>query len=170
MRCPIDQNTLTVVHYEGCMIHACDACGGELVGSETLGQVVNARRKRFTPELEELADSIEPVHGVPLDESRRDLPCPFCGSVMETVNYGGDTTVYVDRCPSCHAVWLDEHELELIKILMERWTKAAPEKLRSVACQLEAARAEAAGRTSRAFQKSRFSFVNALINRALDAA
>jgi len=55
-------------------------------------------------------------------------------------------------------------------MLLEKWEDAAPAQLRSAAGKLNRARAEAAARTSKAFGGSRFSFVNAMVNRLLDAA
>ena len=89
---------------------------------------------------------------------------------MMLLNYLGDTGVHLDRCPACHGLWLDHQELERVQVLVERWADDAPEQIRSIAGQLEEAREQAARETTGVFQASRFSLVNALINRILDAA
>ena len=70
----------------------------------------------------------------------------------------------------CGGVWLDRNELEHIQILTERWADEAPQQLQQVAGQLEAARRDAAEQANDGFAGSRFAFINALINRLLDAA
>jgi len=134
------------------------------------GELVGPREQRFGPEWQALVDDHAPLRGVPGDASERQLACPFCDGVMRPVNYGSDTAVIVDRCEGCGAVWLDAHELEMIQALMETWQDHAPEAIRRIARDLEEARSTAAARADDAFRASRFSFVNAVMNRLLDAA
>jgi Zn-finger nucleic acid-binding protein len=141
-----------------------------LVPGEALGQIVNLREERFDSEARAMIESTQPIFGVPAMQSERSLECPCCSNGMDVINYAGDSGVSVDRCPCCQTVWLDEHELENVQILMERWEDEAPETLKRVADQLENARQDAVRGTEGAFCGSRLSFVNALINRLLDAA
>jgi Zn-finger nucleic acid-binding protein len=62
------------------------------------------------------------------------------------VNYAGDTGIIIDRCTSCRGIWLDEHELEKIQMVIEGWDDALPAdlkrygpKLRDVAAKLDEA-------------------------------
>ncbi len=170
MRCPECQAELSEERYEGMRIFACRSCGGEFVGAEELMRIIETREERFDPQLlEELADR-EPVYGVPSDSVDRQVICPACENPMGVVNYAGDSEVLVDKCGACGGVWLDHEELEKVQILMEKWQDAAPAKIQEIAGELEEARRLAAQQTQRAFEGSRFSFVNALINRVLDAA
>lgn len=89
---------------------------------------------------------------------------------MRSVNYAGDTTIFVDRCGSCGAIWLDEHELEMVQLLMERWADEAPTQLRSIADRLDEARRAAQERSGEDVRTSRFAFINAVLGRVLDAA
>ena len=169
MRCPIDGNALSPIEYEGVMILACEECGGELLSGDALSRIVNVREAHFDSEQADLLGDRTPLAGVPSDEARS-LTCPLCSGAMSAVNYGGDSGAIVDRCPTCEAVWLDAGELEKIQILMERWQDDAPFQLRAIAGELEHARRTAAAASGARFQGSRFAFVNALINRFLDAA
>ena len=63
-----------------------------------------------------------------------------------------------------------KEELERIQAVMEEWQDAAPAKLQLIARELETTRRETAESCNRAFSGSRFAFVNAIINRLLDAA
>ena len=53
---------------------------------------------------------------------------------------------------------------------MERWADEAKPQIQALAGKLEMARRNAAGNTAGSFSGSRFAFVNALINRLMDAA
>lgn len=170
MRCPIDDTQLEPVEYEGVLIQMCPDCGGELLAAEALAHVVRKREEVFGADWQSLVRDHEPRRGIPNHASQHLLSCPVCDEPMTTINYAGDTQVIVDRCESCHALWLDQHELEMAQVILEQWQAAAPERLRAIAGDIEKARAAAAERTSGAFSGSRFAFVNAMINRLMDAA
>ncbi|MHC4210268.1 MAG: TFIIB-type zinc ribbon-containing protein, partial [Planctomycetota bacterium] len=103
-------------------------------------------------------------------QPQRQLRCPACDGSMDVVNYGGDSGIFVDRCGGCGGLWLDHDELEKVQIVMEKWAVEAPAQLQSIAGELELARRKAADATSKGFCGSRFSFINAIVNRLLDAA
>ena len=46
--------------------------------------------------------------------------CPSCTKPMKHVGYLGGDRVFVDRCDTCHALWLDADELEAIVVLNRR--------------------------------------------------
>jgi Zn-finger nucleic acid-binding protein len=170
MQCPTCSAKLRAVSYEDQRIHTCDACGGEFLGPDELRHIVATTHERFGAEWQRLVAGRTPRFGVPAEELERSLECPACASAMTPINYAGDTAVYVDRCGGCGGVWLDHDELEKIQVIVEQASAAAPTKVRSLAMRLEDARASAAERSGGAFAGSRFSFVNAIINRLLDAA
>ena len=170
LKCPQCAAALDVNTYEDVLIHACNSCGGEFIGGDGLGHIVRTRQERFSPDLKRALAERKPTFGVPSEKMQRSLCCPSCGEPMTVVSYGGDTGVFVDRCESCDALWLDHEELERIQVLQERWSDEAPQQLQAIGTELETARRRAAQRTSKTFAGSRFAFVNALINRFLDAA
>lgn len=170
MDCPGCDHALQTVSYEGVQIETCESCGGEFVSGEELAHIVRAREQAFTPQQIAQIDSCMPVFGIADADATTRFSCPCCRAPMNPINYAGDTGVVVDRCPSCSGMWLEHSELEKVQMLLEKWEDAAPAQLRSAAGKLNRARAEAAARTSKAFGGSRFSFVNAMVNRLLDAA
>lgn len=170
MKSPIDGSDMKPIEYEGALIYTCQTSGGELVGADALAHIIRRREQTFGAEWDALLAHHEPLRGVPGEAAERQLECPFCSAEMMPVNYGSDSAVIVDRCIGCGAVWLDAHELEMIQALMETWHDHAPDQIRSIASELERARTSAAGKVGDAFQGSRFSFVNAVMNRLLDAA
>lgn len=170
IRCPIDNCQLEPVEYEGALIQTCGQCGGELLSADALAHIVRKREEVFGPDWQNLVQDHEPRRGIPNHACQHALSCPVCDSPMETINYAGDTQVIVDRCESCHALWLDQHELEMAQVVLEHWKNRAPERLRAIAGDIEQARAKAAQGASGTFSGSRFAFVNALMNRLMDAA
>jgi len=170
MQCPKCGTALRAVVYEGASIHTCDGCGGEVITPDALRHVVETRDKRFSPELQAQLAERTPTFGVPVDECDRSLSCPACAGSMRVVNYCGDSGVYIDRCERCTSTFLDHEELEKVQAIMEKFEDEAPEQLRAIAGELEQTRRETAEASSRAFAGSRFSFINAVINRFLDAA
>jgi Zn-finger nucleic acid-binding protein len=157
-----------MLDYEGATIHSCDGCGGEFLEGAALAHVIQAREERFAPDEE---DSLwRPAFGVPECARRRRVECPGCGTAMDVGNYGGDSGVFIDRCPGCGGVWLDHAELERVQRLTELAADRADEQLRAIANDLDAARRASDARVRDAFRGSRFAFVDALINRLLDVA
>lgn len=170
MHCPTCNARLRAVSYEGQQIHTCDACGGEFLGPDELRQIVATTRMRFGAEWQKLVAGRTPRFGVPAEEMERSLDCPACAKSMTPINYAGDTEVYIDRCGACGGVWLDRDELEKVQVICEQASKTDSTKIRSLWARLEESRSSAAAKTGGAFSGSRFSFVNAIINRVLDAA
>ncbi len=170
MLCPTCSSTLRPIEYEGQDFHSCDSCGGEFIGPGELRAVVSCRHEQFDDALRSEMSRRTPAYGLPAGERDRQLACPGCGEEMRAINYGGDSGVYLDRCESCAGLWLERGELEKAQALMEEWQDKAPEALRGLAGQLREAQRAAVERTEGAFQGSRFGFINAVINRLLDAA
>ena len=86
------------------------------------------------------------------------------------INYAGDSGIFLDRCDSCGGLWLDYLELEKVQALLEQWADESPDQIKALAGQLEAAGQEMYEQTRFNFRSSRFSFVNAILSRLLDAA
>ncbi len=170
MQCPQCAAQLQATTYEGVPIHTCEGCGGEFMGGEEFGRIVRTRQETFSRELQNEAKQRKPVFGGAETAPDRQLACPACSNTMTVGNYGGDSGVWVDRCQVCSGIWLDHEELEKVQIVMEQWADEAKPQIQAIAVELEKARRKAAEQSSNAFQGSRFSFINALVNRFLDAA
>jgi len=170
MHCPKCGQPLRDIEYEAVSIDTCDSCGGEVLGPDAIRHIVTTRDEKFPAELRAAMRHREPMFGVPGHERDRSLNCPNCQSRMSVVNYGGDSGFFVDRCDRCETMFLDHEELEKIQAAMEHWKDEAPAKIGAIADELERRRREVADSTNRAFSGSRFAFVNAVINRLLDAA
>ncbi len=170
MQCPQCNASLQATVYEHVPIHACESCGGEFVGGEEFARIIEHRQKQFTDALRTELAECKPSFGEVSTQPDRSLGCPACGQEMAVTNYAGDSGIFVDSCTVCGGLWLDRKELEKIQVVMERWADEAKPQIQALAGELELARQRATGRTSGAFGGSRFAFVNAMINRLLDAA
>ena len=170
MQCPQCSASMRQIDYEGSFVHTCETCGGEFVGGVQLAHIVRVRQEQFSDEQKSAIEDRTPMFGVSAEDAGRRLTCPACNCPMRCVNYGGDSGVIVDRCQTCGGLWLDHDELEQVQVLMERFADEAPHQLQAIAGELEHARRAAAEQTSNTFSGSRFAFINALINRVLDAA
>ncbi len=169
MRCPQCSEALEPMSCDGVTVRACNGCGGEFLAAAEMEAVHRAQVERYAGSLEALLADCVPEHGTAL-ESGRGVCCPSCGEPMTVIGYGGRAGVLADRCESCGGTWFDRQELERIAALQERWAGEVDRDLRSVAEAIEAARRRAAQRSAAGFQRCRFAFVTALVNRFLDAA
>lgn len=167
MNCPHCSTDLQSLAYEGVSILTCAECGGEFIAAEQMSHILRIRDQGFDASIVSAAAAARPSFAAPPREARS-LCCPACHGTTDSVNYCGDTGVFVDRCRVCAGLWLDQSELERIQSILEHWEDAAPDQRRAVAPEIRKAR-EAALRKG-VFDGSRFAFVNAIVNRILDAA
>lgn len=144
MNCPNCKSRLRSIRYEGIDIETCQHCGGEWLDADELGKVVQIREVKFDDQERRAIAESTTITGVRLKDVDRDLTCPKCGGTTDPVNYGGDTGIILDRCPSCRGFWLDGQELEKVQMLVEGWKDLLPEdladygpKLRDVAAKLD---------------------------------
>ncbi|GMV24594.1 MAG: hypothetical protein AMXMBFR58_06250 [Phycisphaerae bacterium] len=170
MNCPACAHQLRTIRYEGVSIESCDGCGGEFVSGSEMGRIVRARDERFGADHSAWAAGRGPVFGIKDADATTRFCCPQCRVPMNPINYATDSGVIVDRCGECGGMWLENSELEKIQTLLERWQDEAPGKISGAAQQLSDARAKSKRETSNTFGGSRVSFVNAVVNRLLDAA
>ncbi len=170
MQCPQCAASLQSTVYEDVPMHTCNTCGGEFVGGEEFRRIVDNRKERFDAEIRDQLAACKPAFGAEASQPERSLPCPACGQSMKVANYAGDSGIFVDRCDVCSGLWLDHAELEKVQVVMERWADDAKPQIQAIAGKLEMARRKAADSATGSFSGSRFAFVNALINRLLDAA
>jgi Zn-finger nucleic acid-binding protein len=121
--CPRCGSPLEPSEYEGATVHCCGRCRGQWLGPAELKQIVDSRKARWDPD-RLAALRATSARRVPLGAVREELPCPECGGVMDTFNYGGDSGVLLDKCPACGGIWLDGGELEKVQTAVESAERA----------------------------------------------
>jgi Zn-finger nucleic acid-binding protein len=122
-KCPRCGSPLTAAEYEGAPVPTCGRCRGQWLGPDELKQLVEARKKTWDPD-RLAAVAATPARRLPLEALHEDLPCPDCGTPMETFNYAGDSGVLLDKCPGCGGIWLDGGELEQVQVFVESSERA----------------------------------------------
>jgi Zn-finger nucleic acid-binding protein len=107
--CPRCRKALSVVTKGSVAARRCGDCSGLFFGAGTFERYLDQLR---------LAGEVPPVESFKLDGSlgshtreHPTLPCPQCGSPMQTVNYGYDSDIFLDRCGSCQGLWADGTEI-----------------------------------------------------------
>lgn len=119
MLCPVCTIELHSRTYEGVPIDACEACQGCWLDGGELARIVSARQVKFDAEARrDVARRLRKPE-VPPGEHERHIVCPKCREATETVNYGGDSGIIINRCPQCRGIWLDHGELSTIQMLVE---------------------------------------------------
>ena len=162
MQCPNCNSTLETIDYEGIKIETCPECEGQWLDASELRHIVNAREVRFNEEERLAIAAATKITPVQVEKQDRDLPCPKCGGQTDTLNYGGDTGIMIDKCTGCGGFWLDAGELERIQMVVEGWQDGLPDVLRKHGPRLRQIAAEVEQRSK--VKVSRLSFVNAIIN------
>jgi Zn-finger nucleic acid-binding protein len=92
-------------------VELCPGCGGSWLDYETFVRATNPLRLP-----REYADSRDHWHR-PAEGPIRYVPCPRCGRYMNRENFARISGVVIDRCRD-HGVWLDEGELERIRLFI----------------------------------------------------
>jgi Zn-finger nucleic acid-binding protein len=170
MNCPVCHIPLRPIHYEGVDLENCDRCGGEWLDAGELGKINKIREMRFSPEERRAVVAAASITPVILRDVDRDLHCPKCGGTSDPLNYGGDSGIIIDRCVSCHGLWLDGDELEKIQMLVEGWDDALPDDLDRYSAMLHDVAVQADRHDDAAPSRIPFAkgLINALVNRVLD--
>lgn len=126
MKCTACENgTLVETKYEGVTVDRCQACQGVWLDNGELEIIINTKEKVFSKQLTKETIS-NAFMGIPASD-RIDRACPKCQKKMQTINYGVDTGIIIDKC-SEHGVWLDTHELEKIQARAEYWKENIKKK------------------------------------------
>lgn len=53
--------------------------------------------------------------GVTVAETFSDFNCPHCAARLVSVNPEDHPELRIDRCPTCHGIWLDNGELQKLR-------------------------------------------------------
>ncbi|MFQ6037433.1 MAG: M48 family metalloprotease [Candidatus Aminicenantales bacterium] len=128
--CPRCRTRLKESFYEGLPVRACPGCGGKLVDARIMDRIVARKEVAFSDSLKKKAEKFEkdflenPVCRKKIHADRTPaLSCPSCGSKMLPRPYNYQYVIPVDKCLSCHRIWFDTDELEILQILIEKRTR-----------------------------------------------
>ncbi len=126
-RCPRCRIQMRDSFYEGVAIKICPRCEGKLIDSVLMDRVIARREIAFSDYLikkaQEFKDRfmLNPVSTKKIDQGKTtNIFCPNCGTKMIPRPYNYYYIVPVDKCLSCHKIWFDSDELEILQILIEQ--------------------------------------------------
>jgi len=125
-KCPRCRVSLKGGYYEGVPIKICPQCSGKLVDSTFKERIITRKELKFseylTQKAREFKDSFMQrpfqIKKIALAKAEK-ISCPNCGSRMVPRPYSLHYVIPVDKCMSCHKVWFDADELEILQILIE---------------------------------------------------
>jgi len=126
-KCPRCRVPLAETFYEGVAIKLCPRCRGKLVDEGMMDRVIARKEVAFSEGLIRKALDFkekflsQPVKTRKISETRPSAPlsCPECGYTMKARPYSYSYFIPVDKCLSCHKIWFDADELEILQVLIE---------------------------------------------------
>ncbi|MEZ7891070.1 MAG: zf-TFIIB domain-containing protein [Candidatus Wallbacteria bacterium] len=124
-RCPRCESNLKKKNIDGVQIDQCVKCGGIFLDDKELKRIAadfDAKGKKI------IALKKQPKADVAVEKP---VNCIRCRGCMDRVNFNYTSGIYIDFCPDCSSMWLDNGELEKIAAFMkenEKITDAEMEK------------------------------------------
>jgi Zn-dependent protease with chaperone function/Zn-finger nucleic acid-binding protein len=118
---------LTDSYYESVAVKACPRCHGRLVAMAIMDRIIARKEVAFSEALVRKAEEFrarflsQPVLTKKISETPppEPLACPACGYPLTARPYSYAYFIPVDKCLSCHKIWFDADELEILQILVE---------------------------------------------------
>lgn len=115
-KCPRCRVPLAETFYEGVAIKLCPRCQGKLVDEGMMDRVIARKEVAFSEGLVRKAVEFKERF---LSKPPDPLTCPACGTTMKARPYSYSYFIPVDKCLSCHKIWFDADELEILQVLIE---------------------------------------------------
>lgn len=124
-RCHVSH--FNVIKYEGIDIDRCSDCLGVWLDDGELIQILKKRDKKFTQD--QLKSVVKnSFSGLISTEINQELVCPKCHCEMNSINFGSDSGIFIDRCPNDCGVWFDSKELDKVQCYYEFWQNEFKDK------------------------------------------
>ncbi|MGD9344555.1 MAG: zinc metalloprotease HtpX [Candidatus Aminicenantes bacterium] len=124
--CPRCRIALRKTFYEGVPLKVCPQCHGKLIDSALVDRIVARKEMAFSEKLMEKARAFRDEYMLNPTQTKKINPnvspkiyCPNCGSQMLLRAYNYYYVIPVDKCLSCHKVWFDSDEMEVLQLLIE---------------------------------------------------
>jgi Zn-finger nucleic acid-binding protein len=115
--------------YEGVPLKVCPDCRGKLIDLALVDRIVARKEIDFSEKLVQKARIFRDEYMLNPTQTKKINPdvspkifCPNCGSQMLLRAYNYYYVIPVDKCLSCHKIWFDSDEMEILQILIEHRT------------------------------------------------
>jgi len=126
-RCPRCRLPLGDDFYEGVAIKICRRCRGKLVDAGVMERIITRKEVAFSDYIINKAKEFEQIFmqnpfitAKTITRRSSRIFCPNCGSRMLPRPYTYQYIIPVEKCLSCHKIWFDSDELEILQILTEK--------------------------------------------------
>ena len=106
--CPKCNGTLVQVVHKEIEVDRCSHCGGIWFDDLELDQLK-------TIEGSEILDTGNPEIGCQFDRIEKDIDCPRCKIKMMRMLDIDEYSIWYEKCPECHGIWLDAGEFKKFK-------------------------------------------------------
>lgn len=124
--CPRDGTPLDARVYEADIeVDSCGSCRGMWLDKGEIEEIEDSKEHDWREELEDVPDDAAASVAMAEQFSQPRIPCPLCGTTMDTREYAYCSQIVVDTCPEGCGIWLDEGEVQAIEKFFERARKAA---------------------------------------------
>jgi Zn-finger nucleic acid-binding protein len=126
-KCPRCRVPLAGTFYEGVAVKLCPRCRGKLADEGMMDRIIARKEVAFSEGLIKKAMDFkerflsQPVKTRKISETKPPDPlsCPDCGYTMKARPFSYSYFIPVDKCLSCHKIWFDADELEILQVLIE---------------------------------------------------
>lgn len=134
-KCPRCQALLVEKEVDGVKIDQCSSCFGIFLDENELSKI-----KDNPDSLKKIDTAVSGSNcSQAPSESDKPLTCIRCKAGMEKVNFSYTSGIFIDYCPVCRSIWLDDSELEKTvsflranEVISEEDSKKYDEALKSV--------------------------------------
>ncbi len=106
--CPVCNIQLDEKQLESEIVDICSSCGGIFFDKGELESIVH-----LVEIFQQIKLSEPEIDTVSQKEYDREFLCPECGVIMEKRDYSG---IYIDFCRTCEGIWLDNEEINALKL------------------------------------------------------
>lgn len=121
MKCPRDGSELQAKIYEANIeIEKCHICDGVFLDAGKLELIQETHEHDYSEQLSQMPNLIGMAYHLAHEKNLEAVACPNCGGECERREYAYCSQVMIDKCLSCHGIWLDHGELEALEIFFER--------------------------------------------------
>lgn len=125
--CPVCNQPLVVMRYEGTEVHQCRFCAGTLVENNKIPRIIARTERPCTERINALARAVLMENQAKMMRKNRGmkvqvvppLTCPRCKNSMSRGFYSSAHLIEVDRCRGCDLTWFDRDELDMLQCIIE---------------------------------------------------
>lgn len=120
-KCPVDDFTLTEESYEGYFkIDRCPSCRGVWLDPDELDKIQRLTINDYSKELAKPENDVARAFALAKSKQEGVYKCVKCSSDLLKREYGFNSQIQIDSCPSGCGMWLDAGELEALEQFYER--------------------------------------------------